>query len=81
MKEAAKVCEDILQYEPKNKVMLDYKKSISEYIKQGLDDTESEEEEEEEEDNEDDEEDEDSDDDGKVFVITFNIKGFIIITN
>lgn len=36
MKEALEVCHEILQFEPNNKMMQEYKVSLTEYIKQGI---------------------------------------------
>ncbi len=36
MKEALKVCTEILKYEPRNKMLLEYKKSLTEYVAQGI---------------------------------------------
>lgn len=51
MKEALHLCDKILLYEPSNKMIKDYQLSLTTYIQQGLDDTDS-------DDNEDDGEDE-----------------------
>ena len=42
IKEALKLCEVILKYEPGNLMMREYKVSMAEYVRQGLDDEESE---------------------------------------
>jgi len=42
MSEAYTLCDRILFFEPDNKLILDYKETLREYIKQGLDEAESE---------------------------------------
>lgn len=65
MKEALVVCNQILVIEPSNKMLLEYRSSLKEYIDQGMDDIDELPEEEEEDDGEEEEDDDASDDDSK----------------
>lgn len=55
MKEAGQLCEEILVFEPDNKMIKNYRKSINEFIAQGLDEEEDEDDDTKEEDSSDDE--------------------------
>ena len=52
IKEALQLCELILKYEPDNQMIQDYKVSMAEYVRQGLDEEESESDDDGEEDDE-----------------------------
>jgi hypothetical protein len=52
IKEAMQLCESILKYEPDNQMIQDYKVSMAEFVRQGLDEEESESDDDGEEDDE-----------------------------
>jgi hypothetical protein len=69
MKEAYALCDPILQFEPTNRIILEYRATLKDYISQGLDDDAADEDEDDDDDeadsdsNDDDDDDDDNDDD------------------
>ena len=66
IREARELCEVILKYEPNNAMMRDFKVSMAEYVRQGLDQEDEEEEVEDYEDEEEEEEEDEEDTDEEV---------------